>query len=175
MSINDDRPDAGGDGAGDQFRESDWLPGIDPTAFLAAVNRAPLSPALLDLAEAEGLASLCPFLAAGVPVAERWRVLRFFRDLRADGWRKLRLARREARRLLAAGKKIGGDTLPPLLAPHGYRRSNNRTRALLVAALVCAWPDEFRGRVTLRDRDAKYLIASGWRPDLRPGRRGRKA
>jgi hypothetical protein len=173
MSRNDDRPDAVGEGADDQNRETCWLPGFETTASVAAVNRPPLSPHLRDLAEAKGLQSLCSFLAAHVAVKDRERVLCFFVELRADRWRKLHLARREARRLAAAGAKIGGDTLPPLLVPHGYRRSNNGTRALLVAALVCAWPKEFRARVTLRDRVAKLLIQSGWRPDLPTRRKGR--
>jgi hypothetical protein len=174
MSINDDRPDAGGEGAGDQNRETCWLPGLDFTSSVAAVNRPPLSPCLRDLAEGNALETLCPFLTDHVAVKDQFRVLNFFLDLRADRWKKLRIARREARRLIAADARIGGDTLPPLLVPHRYRRSNNGTRALLVAALVCAWPEEFRARVTLRDRVAKLLIQSGWRPDLATPRRDRK-
>ncbi len=175
MPTNDDRPNAaGGEGAGDQGQEDGNPLGLEFTASAAAVNRPPLSPHLRALAETKGLETLCPFLVAHVAVADRLRVLNYFVELRNDGWRKLKTARREARRLIAAGVKIGGDTLPPLLAPYRYRRSNNGTRALLVAALVCAWPEEFRGRVTLRDRTAKQLIKSGWCPDLRPARRGRK-
>jgi len=174
MSINDDRPDAGGEGAGDQNRETCWLPGLDFTSSVAAVNRPPLSPCLRDLAEGNGLETLCPFLADYVAVKDRLRVLNFFLELRADGWRKLKTARGEARRLIAAKVKIGGDTLPPLLVPHGYRRSNNGTRALLVAAVACAWPEEFRGWVVLRDKNAWQLIQTRWRPDLATPRRGRK-
>jgi hypothetical protein len=169
----DARPAAGGDGTGDHCQEFELFPAFDFTASTATVNRPPLSPLLLDLAERNGLQSLCPFLAH-LPVEDRERVLNFFRDLRAGGWRKLKIARREARRLIRAGARIGGDTLPPLLVPHGYRRSNNGTRSLLVAALACAWPEEFRGRVTLRDRAAKDLIKAGWHPDLPTRRRGRK-
>lgn len=45
MPPNDDRPDAGGEGAGDQGREFEWLPGFDPTASAAGVNLSWLPPA----------------------------------------------------------------------------------------------------------------------------------
>lgn len=173
MSQNDDRPNAGGEGAGDQGQE-DWNPlGLDVTSSAAAVNRPPLSPLLRDLAERNGLQSLCPFLAR-LPVKDRERVLNFFRDLRADRWQILRAGRKIGQEAVRNGKRVGGDTLPSALRIKGYSIPNDRTRALLVAALVCGWPDEFRGRVTLRDRAAKDFIASGWRPDLPTRRRGRK-
>jgi hypothetical protein len=170
---HDARPAAGGDGTGDHCQDFELFPAFDFTSSTATVNCPPLSPLLRDLAERTGLKSLCPFLAH-LPVEDQDRVLDFFAVLRAGGWRKLKIARREARRLIRAGARIGGDTLPPLLVPHGYPRRNNITRALLVAAVVCAWPEEFRGRVTLRDRAAKDLIKTGWRPDLPTRRRGRK-
>jgi len=176
---NDDRPDAGGEGAGDQGQEECNPLGLEFTADPARVNRPPLSSSLRALAEKHDLGSLCPYLATAVPVSKRLAELAFFIALRADDWRKLRTAREEGRRLLKAGVKIGGDTLPPLLVPRGYPRHNNETRALLVAAVVCAWPGEFKGRFALRagtvsGRAALDLIESGWRPEVPPRRRGGK-
>lgn len=167
----DDRPNAENEGADDQ-NGKDWESIWDDfNACPADRQLPPLSTASSELAKSSGLRCLIPFLTNHVSPAHRLRVLAYVIDLKNDDWRKLRKARLEARRLVRAKAKLGGDTLPPLLVPHGYRRSNDLTRALLVAAVVCAWPDEFRGKESVRHPIARKLIASGWSPPMRRRKR----
>jgi hypothetical protein len=154
MSINDDRPDAGGDGAGDHTRsewESRW---DDLTASSAAVN--PPERFLQSLTE-----------------SEKGPILTLFRRLSANHCRLYFAAGQLARLAVKLGHPFGADTLPAAMRLlHGLEVPNDKTRSVMVAAVVCAWP-ELRGRVRLRDRVARILLQSGWRPDL-PKRRRRK-
>ena len=161
----DDRPNAGGEGAGDEDREFEWLPGFDSTLFNASVNYPPLSSMLRLEVETDGKHDLIPFLES-IPIKFRKEGLSFLMDLEREEYRKLYAARRFARKLLKVGNQIGSDTLPACLALAGFQRSNNFTRSLLVASLVCAWPGEFRDKVNLRHPVAIALIRSRWRPAL---------
>ncbi len=142
---------------------SHLLPGFETWAM---PTTSPLSPGLKARVKKKGLSDLIPFLET-VPESRRKRTLFFFEGLSREGWRKLRLAGREAGRLVAAKACIGGDTLPPLLVPHGYPRCNDFTRALLVACVVCAWPERFARWRSVKDALAEWLIASGWKPQFK--------
>ena len=102
-----------GETGGEFASEGELFPNFVSTP--CPVNRFPIAPALRVLAESEKLESLCEFLTRSIVPTQQEKVLSFFIELRAGNWKKLRIARKEARRLKRAGKKIGGDTLPALL------------------------------------------------------------
>lgn len=155
MSINDDRPDAGGEGAGDQNREFDLLPGFDSTSFSATVK-------------------LPDWFLLSLKESQRGPLSKLVRKLSAHQCELFFEAGELARHAVKHRHPFGADTLPAAMRLlHGLEVRNDKSRSIMVAAVVCAWPDEFRGRVTLRDPDARRLIASGWRPDLPTERRGR--
>lgn len=97
MILNDDRPNADGEGADDQDK-ADWNSRWnDLNACAAAGQLPPLSTASSELAKSNGLRCLIPFLTNHVPPAHRLRVLSYLIDLRKNNWRKLRKARLESR------------------------------------------------------------------------------
>jgi len=173
MNLNDDRPDADGEGA-DDHNVADWNSRWNDLNATATAGQPPLSTALRDRAESNGLGNLIPFLTDHIPPSHRLSVLAYVIDMSSDNWRILRKARIKARCLVKVGKKIGADTLPAMLAEYGYSRTNDFRKTLLVAAVVCAWPDEFRGKEDIRIPRKKgsfpiaiKLIASGWSPPMR--------
>jgi hypothetical protein len=155
MSINDDRPKAGGDGAGDQGQEDGNPLGLEFTEPSAAVN--PPDSFLRSLS-----------------ASERGAILTLFRRLSAADCELFHAAGDLAQFAAKQHRPFGADTLPAAMRLlHGLEVPNDKTRSVLVAAVVCAWPDLRRG-VVLRDRTARELIQTGWRPVLATRRRDYK-